>query len=113
MFNEREKESELPKFISEEISDVQQLNFLFILCPYMEYFRVECINTMDIQLFIRAIFKKIDQNYDHRHLRSLCINVSTTDDQIIENIEKMIKYEKLISHFMVKRLEDAIYLQWT
>jgi hypothetical protein len=104
-----EETSKITKVYLEEIGNVQELDFLFKLCPYMEYFKVGCINAMDIQSFLRTIFKKINHNNNH-HLRSLCFHVPTANDQIVENIEEMIRCEQLLLKF--KRTLDSIYLQW-
>ncbi|CAF3361724.1 unnamed protein product [Rotaria sp. Silwood2] len=101
----------ITKVYLEEIDDVKELDFLFTLCPYMEYFNVRCINMMDVQSFLRTIFKKIKQN-NNNHLRLLCFPVRTADEQIVENIERMINYEKLLSNFTVKRTPDTAYLRW-
>jgi hypothetical protein len=103
--------SKITKIYLEEIGDVQELDFLFILCPYMRYFKVGCIKTMDVQSFLRTIFKKINHNNNHP-LRSLCFDVPTADHQIVENIEEMIKCEKLLPDFTVKHILDTVYLQW-
>ncbi|CAF3731105.1 unnamed protein product [Rotaria sordida] len=103
--------SKITKVYLEEIDDVKGLDFLFTLCPYMEYFKIRCIYTVDIQSFLRIIFKIIKQNNNH-HLRSLCFPVQTTDKQIVENIERMINYEKLLSNFTVKHILDTVYLRW-
>jgi hypothetical protein len=34
--------SKITKVYLEQIGDVQELDFLFTLCPYMEYFKVGC-----------------------------------------------------------------------
>ncbi|CAF4942257.1 unnamed protein product [Rotaria sp. Silwood1] len=103
--------SKITKVYLEEIDDVKELDFLFTFCPCMDYFKVRCINTMDVQSFLLTIFKKIKQNNNH-HLRSLCFPVQTVDEQIVKNIERMINGEKLLSNFRVKRILDTVYLRW-
>ncbi|CAF1479062.1 unnamed protein product [Rotaria sordida] len=103
--------SKITKVYLEEIDDVKELDFLFTLCPYMEYFKIRCINTVDIQSYLRTIFKIIKQNNNH-HLHSLCFPVQTADEQIVKNIERMINYEKLLSNFTVKHILDTVYLRW-
>ncbi|CAF4965151.1 unnamed protein product [Rotaria sp. Silwood1] len=103
--------SKVTKVYLEEIGNIQELDFLFTLCPYMEHFKVKYINTMDVQSFIRTIFKKINRNNNYS-LRSLCFHVSTAVDEIIKNIEEMIICEKSLSHFKVKCILDTVYLQW-
>ncbi|CAF1346137.1 unnamed protein product [Rotaria sp. Silwood1] len=103
--------SKITKVYLEEIDDVKELDFLFTFCPCMDYFKVRCINTMDVQSFLPTIFKKIKQNNNH-HLRSLCFPVQTVDEQIVKNIERMINGEKPLSNFRVKRILDTVYLRW-
>jgi hypothetical protein len=67
---------------------------------------------MDVQSFLRTIFKKINHNNNHHHLRSLCFHVPTVDHQIVENIEEIIKCEKLFPDFTVKHILNTVYLQW-
>jgi len=65
---------------------------------------------MDVQSFFRNIFKKIN-NYDNHHIGLLCFNVQTLDDRIVEDIQEMIKCEKLLHYFTVKRILGTVYLQ--
>ncbi|CAF5118277.1 unnamed protein product, partial [Rotaria sp. Silwood1] len=103
---------QITKDYLEKIDDVhKELDFLFTLCPYMEYFKVGCTNTTDVQSFLCTIFKEINRNNNH-HLRLLCFHVPTGDDRIVKNIEKMIKCDKLLPHFTIKRILDSVYLQW-
>jgi hypothetical protein len=106
-----EGRSKITEVYLEEINDVQELDFLFIICPYIGYFKVGYINIMDVQSFLRTIFKKIN-HYDNHQLRSLCFHVQTPDDRIVEDIKEMIKCEKLLHYFTVKRILDTVYLQW-
>jgi hypothetical protein len=68
--------SRITKVYFEHMDDIQTFDFLRAFCPYMEYFRVGSINTMDIQLFLRTILKR-----NNNHLRSLCFHLSAADDQ--------------------------------
>ena len=88
--------NKITKVYLEIIDDIQELDFLFTLCPYMEYLKVGCINIMDVQSFLCIIFKKINH-----HLRSLCFDIPTADGEKVENIEEIIKYEKIFD-FTVK-----------
>ncbi|CAF4971459.1 unnamed protein product [Rotaria sp. Silwood1] len=103
--------SKVTKVYLEEIGNIQEFDFLFTLCPHMEYFKVKCISMMNIQSFLHAFFKKINRINNHS-LRSLCFYVSTAIDEIIKNIQEMIKCEKLLSHFTIKCAQDTICLQW-
>ncbi len=45
-------------------------------------------------------------------LRSLCLRVSTADDQMIKTLQKMIDDEKLLINYTIKCVVDTIYLRW-
>ncbi len=111
IFGSKKVTRKITKVYVEEIGSIRQLNFLFALCPIMEYFKVRCINTMDVQSFLHTIFKNINRNNDYHHLRSLCVHVPTADDRVVERIAYMMKCEKLVHHFTVKLVLDDIYLQ--
>ncbi|CAF3862441.1 unnamed protein product [Rotaria sp. Silwood1] len=83
--------SQITKVYLEEINHFKQIDFLFTLCPYMEYFKIEQINFMDIQAFLRIIFKKINR-FNNHYLHALCFQFPILDDQIVQNIQDMIKY---------------------
>jgi len=53
-----ERTSKITKVYVEEIGSILQLNLLFTLFPKMEYFKVRCINTMDVHRFY-VLFSKI------------------------------------------------------
>ncbi|CAF1543108.1 unnamed protein product, partial [Rotaria sordida] len=85
------KRSKITKVYLEQINNVKQLNVIFKLCPSMKY------------------FKKIKYNNDH-HPNSLCLNISTADDKILEDIKETIKYENLPPPFIIKRILDNVCL---
>ncbi|CAM4875104.1 unnamed protein product [Rotaria socialis] len=78
----------------------------------MEYCEMERLNNMNIELFLCIILKEIN-NRSFCFICSLCFHAPAVDDQVIENLEKMINYEQLLIQFTTKRISDNIYLQWT
>ncbi|CAF1524429.1 unnamed protein product [Rotaria sordida] len=102
--------SKITKVYLKEINNIKQLNVIFEFCPNMEYFKVGFINLLDIQLFFRTIFNNI--KYYNHHPNSLCLNIPTADDKILEDIKETIKYENLPPPFIIKRVLDNVYLKW-
>jgi hypothetical protein len=103
--------NKITKVYLEEINDIQDIYFIMAFCPYMAYLKVNLINNMDIESYLRNIFKKI--NHDCiEHLRLLCFRVLAADDEMIKKLDKMINSEKLIFDYTIKRVCDNIYLQW-
>ncbi len=81
------------------------------LYPYMEYLRIHCVHNRDIESFLTEIFKKI--NYDSNdYLRSLCFQIPAADDQLIQNLKRMINSEKLLVDYTIRREFETIYFQW-
>ncbi len=103
--------SKITKVYIEEINDMEDFNFIGIIYPYMIYLKVKLGNNMDIYLVWCTILKDIYTN-DLCSIRSLCVYVPAADDQMIENLQQMIKYEQLLIQFTIKRILDNIYLQW-
>jgi len=95
----------------EKTKKSEEIYFLIAFCPHMEYLNVECIKDMNIELFIRDILNKIDNNH-HEHLRLLCIYDVKADDEMIKRLNKMIYDEKLLLNYTIHRELYNIYLQW-
>ncbi|CAF4617555.1 unnamed protein product, partial [Rotaria sp. Silwood2] len=104
-------QSKTTKVCIEEINDIDDFNFISVVCPYMKYCEMKRLNNMNIELFLRIILKEIN-NRSFCFIRLLCFHEPTVDDQMIENLEKMINYEQLLLQFTIKRISDNIYLQW-
>ncbi len=103
--------SEIIHVYLEKMNQIQEIYFLMILCPYMTYLTVDYSNDMNIQNFLRTIFNKINYNWNN-HPRSLFMHVPKIDDQMIRELDKMIRYEKLLLDYTIERVIDKIYLQW-
>ncbi|CAF1276540.1 unnamed protein product [Adineta steineri] len=92
-------------------STIKDIYFLMSFCPQMEYLSVECIENMNIQLFLKDILKEINQkHYEYLHL--LCIFIRTADDQMIKQLNQMIYDEKLLLDYTIHRQGYNIYLKW-
>ena len=94
----------------EEINDIEDFNLISLLSPQMKYFQMKRIN-MNIESFLRTLLKGIGKSPLFA-IRSLCFHVPSPNDQMIENLHQMIKYEQLLFQFIIKRLVDDIYIQW-
>ncbi|CAF1140648.1 unnamed protein product [Adineta steineri] len=92
-------------------STIKDIYFLMSFCRQMEYLSVECIENMNIQLFLKDILKEINQkHYGYLHL--LCIFIRTADDQMIKQLNQMIYDEKLLLDYTIHRQTYNIYLKW-
>ncbi|CAF5035896.1 unnamed protein product, partial [Rotaria sp. Silwood1] len=105
------KKINITKVYLEKMSAIDEIYFLMRLCPRMTHLKVDFINDMDIELFIRNILKKINKDRN-QYLRSLCIRKPTASDEIIQKLEEMIYQGQLLNHFTITSVDDNIYLQW-
>jgi hypothetical protein len=87
---------------------IQDVYFLMSFCPQMKYLNVECIQNINIQTFLGDILNEIN----HESLRSLCIYITTADDQMIKQLNQMIHHEKLLLDYTIHRQLCYIYLKW-
>ncbi len=101
----------IKKVYLEKFNDIEEIYFLIKLCPRMIYLKVDGINNMDMELFLRNILEKIKQECNE-HFRLLCFRIPAVDDQLIRKLDKMISLEKLILDYTIKRVVECIYLQW-
>ena len=95
----------------EKIDDIEEIYLLMKFYPQMIYLKTKQINNIDIELFIRKILKKI-QDESNEQFRALCFHIPSADDQILEKFDKMIQSENLLFNYTIKRVCENIYLQW-
>ena len=91
----------------QQMNNVNDLDFLMALCPAMTQFQVDHIENMTIASCLRYILKKI-----YRSLRSLSFLHPMTDDQLVEELQKIISNENLLVDYSIKRILKEIYLKW-
>jgi hypothetical protein len=103
-----EDTSQITKVYLEKMNEIKELDFLFELCPHMEYLKLDYIKHMDFKFVFRYIIKH-DCN-DYLHL--LCFRIPTAGDEMIIKLKRMIHFEKLLFNYTIKRVADNIYIEW-
>ncbi|CAF2123652.1 unnamed protein product [Rotaria magnacalcarata] len=103
--------SKIAKVYIEEINDINDFHNISLFCPRMKFLQVKRFN-INIQLCLRTFLKDIYNNNDICSIRSLCFDVRTMDDEIIQNFDIMIRSEKLLFDYTIKHVYNKIYLQW-
>jgi hypothetical protein len=94
-----------------EMNDIEEVYFLIDVCPHLTYLQVDNLHQMDMELFVRLIFKKMNTKSSHQ-LRLLSFAIPAADDPMIKQLNKMIDDEKLLFDYAIKRVLNHIYLQW-
>jgi len=105
------KEHKIRIVCLEKMIEMREVYYLMKLCPRMKYLRVNCINDIEVEVFVQDILYHIKKNC-HKYLRLLCVRISQADGKIIKRLEEMIDSKKLLDQFKIERDFDRIYLQW-
>jgi hypothetical protein len=109
--------NKVTKVYLENITGIEDVDFLMKLCPRMTYLQVNCINSIDLESLANDILTKININCN-QHLRLLCFRVPTADNKMVKRLEEMINSKKPLTHYAIqhpytiKHVRDNIYLQW-
>jgi hypothetical protein len=101
----------ITKVYIEKINDIEEVYCLMELCPRMTYLKVNHINNIDIDSFLRLLTTKMMSKSNHQ-LKLLCFCAAMADDKMVQQLEKTINSEKLFFHYTIKRVLDNIYLEW-
>ena len=88
-----EYSSKITNVCLSEMIKIQEVYFLMQLCPYMNYFKLDCIKNMNIESFLRDIINKITSERN-QYLRLLCVKVPDADDKMIKKLDEIINSEK-------------------
>ncbi|CAF1355914.1 unnamed protein product [Rotaria sordida] len=103
--------SKITKVYIEELNNIDDFYCITMLCPRIKYFKVKYLNNINIKLLLRTILENLNKICLH-YMRSLYFHVPAANDQMIENLQQMIKYEQPFLQFSIKRIVDDICLQW-
>ncbi|CAF0872427.1 unnamed protein product [Adineta steineri] len=101
----------ITKVYLENINGIEEVYFLMRLCPRMKYLKVNLINEINYELYLKNILTKIKQN-SNKYLRSLCLYNPTADNKMVEKLQKMINQKKLLCQYTIKCEHNNIYLKW-
>ncbi|CAF3398531.1 unnamed protein product, partial [Rotaria sp. Silwood2] len=104
------RRNKITKVYLEMMIKFEEALFLIDVFPRMKYFRIGCSSIINIELFLSIILMKISTKSNH-NLCLLAFSISTADDEMMKNLQKMIKSKKLIFNYTMTRLFDTIYLQ--
>ncbi|CAF1531854.1 unnamed protein product, partial [Adineta steineri] len=101
----------ITKVYLENINGIEEVYFLMRLCPRMKFLKINLVNKINYELYLKNILTKIKQN-SNKNLRSLCLYNSTADNKMVEKLQKMIDQEKLLRQYTIKCELNNIYLKW-
>jgi hypothetical protein len=101
----------ITKVYLEKMFIIEEVYSLMKLCSNMSYLKVNSLDNMKVDVFIRNIFNKINCE-SNQYLRLLCVPAPTNDDSIIKILETMKNKKKSLDSYTIKHVGDHIFLQW-
>jgi len=109
--------SKITKLKLDKMNEMEQVHFLMNLCPRMQYLEVGCTTENDLENIVGCI--SLNNIIRIPYLCCLCLCVPNANEKMIENLNKIIDFERLfdidnkIFHdYVIRRIEKKIYLNW-
>jgi hypothetical protein len=93
-----------------KITNIEQVHFFLHLCPSIQYFQVNISKCMDFKMLVRFIL--IQANTYNLYLRYLSLCIRNANEDMLQELQKLIDSEKLLSNYMIKRISNYILLKW-
>ena len=84
-----------------KMNAIEEVYFLIRLCPRMTYFKVNLIDNVDYDVFLKDLLMKLN-NDGNEYLRSLYLYVPTANNEMINKLQDMINREKNFHRFTIK-----------
>jgi hypothetical protein len=102
--------NKITKVNFEKMIYIEQVHFLLSVCRCIEYFQMGVPNNMCLAMLTRFILH-ISNTY-YPHFDSLCFSVSIANEDMVDQLRKMIESEKLLSNYNIKCIDNNILLKW-
>ncbi len=103
--------NQITKIYLEKMSTIDEVYALMKHYPNMSYLKIDSLDNMMVNVFIRNLLKKINGE-SNRNLRLLCFRAPTTDDLMIKTLEKMKKEKKWLNDYTINRFDNYLCIQW-
>lgn len=99
--------NKITKVYFQYVNTMEEIVFIFKLCPYLTYLQVDIMNEIDYESFLKDILQRIHKKYN-QHFCSICLHLRT----IINNelLNKIYNHEKLLHIYAIERHRSNIYL---
>ncbi|CAF0991797.1 unnamed protein product [Rotaria sordida] len=91
-----------------KMNTIEEVYFLIRLCPDIAYLKVNFINNIDYEVFLKDLLMKIN-NAGNQYLHLLCLYIPTANNEMISKLQDMINREKLLHRFIIKLEFDNMY----
>ncbi|CAF4215326.1 unnamed protein product [Rotaria magnacalcarata] len=105
------KNNKITKVALKSISQVEEIGPIIDICPRMQHLILEFISHANLKLLVRRTLSKIKTHRIRRPI-TICIYVADANNNIVQELQKMIHSKKLLKHYTLNRQYDRFYLHW-
>jgi hypothetical protein len=109
--------SKITKVKLTKMNSLDQIYFLFNLCPRMEYLEVGCTTETDLEKIVGCI--SLNNNTCVLYLCCLCLCVPDANEKTIQTLHKIIDFERLFQiesrtfdDYSIQHRPNKIFLNW-
>ncbi|CAM2721298.1 unnamed protein product [Rotaria socialis] len=99
--------SKITKVYFQYVETMEEIVFIFKLCPCLTYLKVDIMNEIDYKSFLKDILPNIHKKCN-QYLRSICLHLRTIIDNELFN--KIYDHQKLRHDYTIERDRGNIYL---
>jgi hypothetical protein len=102
--------NKITKVKLDKITEMEQIHFLINLCPRMQYFEMDCMTSMNLEMVMTSVLKQWTTYMPN--LSFLCFIIPNANEKMIQNLSKTIDFETLLGNYTIQRVGDKIFLRW-
>jgi hypothetical protein len=109
--------SKITKAKLTKMDSLEQISFLFNLCPRLKYLEVGCTTENDLEKIIGCI--SLNNNTCVLYLCRLCLCVPNANETTIQSLHRIMDFEKLFQmetkqfhDYSIQCRQDKIFLDW-
>ncbi|CAF4453417.1 unnamed protein product [Rotaria socialis] len=105
------KNNKITKVALIKISQIEEIGSIIDICPRMQHLTLECISHVNLKLLVRQTLSKIKTNRIRRPI-TICIYIADANNNMVQELQKMIHSKKLLKNYTLNRQYDRFYLHW-
>ncbi|CAF0979013.1 unnamed protein product [Adineta steineri] len=102
-------DNKIRKVHIQQMTDLEQIQFLINICPLMQYLDIGFSDNMDLKLLLKFILMKNREQISH--LRVLCLCTPRINQKMFEDLQNLVRMKKQYQKYTIKHINNRIYIQ--
>ncbi|CAF1169773.1 unnamed protein product [Rotaria sordida] len=111
IFNVFLKINKITKITLRNVTESDQIDFIFKRFPRIQFFGLERVRDDDLKSVIQYILWNIKDNYIS-HPMTICVFCDDAKYNKVEKLHQMINSKNLLKNYTIYRQYDRFYVQW-